>query len=123
MNLIRQAIPEYFIKNGLALCPEGTDEVAWPISMAREILLNVHMAKYAVVGGDIYIKENSKLKFAYETWCCDIEKGEKWEDYITRSNSEAMEFLNSYWIDKDNWFILVVTDKPDAEQLTNSYAR
>lgn len=116
-------MPASVLSMGMPTHPDGSEEIAWPVTLADTILEITHESGLAIVGGDIYTKKETRLKPAYDNWCTDIEYGEKWTSYMQRSYLEASEYLKSYWIEKDSWFVLVVVDKADAMQLVKSYVR
>ncbi len=68
MDLIRKSIPDELLKVAIPPNPEGTEELAWPVSMAKRIIAYVYMGKLAVLGGDIYVKDGSQLNPAYDNW-------------------------------------------------------
>lgn len=123
MDLLRKIVPEHILKQGEHTDPEVSVEIAWPLAIADEVLEIIHQAGLAILGGDIYTRSIKDFKPTYDHWAIDIEEGEKWTNYTLRSYLVAQDYLSSNWLKKDSWFVLVVTEKPDAEQLAKSYVR
>ncbi|MCG8312328.1 MAG: Imm40 family immunity protein [Pseudomonadales bacterium] len=123
MEILRQKLPQAILEKGLATYPEDSSEIAWPIALANEVVGKVNEAGLAILGGDIYERNGQRFKPAYEHWHSEIWPGEKWEDFVLRSYVEAKAYLKSYWLKEEQWFVLVVVEKPDASMLAKSYAR
>ena len=123
MDLLSRVLPQSILDQGLLIFPEEFAETAWPISLSKKVLLHVHQAQLAILGGDIYVKSVDKFAFAYDTWSVDINRGEKWSEYVSRSYVVAKEYLGENGFTDEHWFVLVVKEKPSAEELAISYAR
>ena len=123
MEILRQILPQAILEKGLAIYPGESSEIAWPLNLANEVVGKVYEAGLAILGGDIYERNAQRFKPAYENWHSEISSGEKWEDFVLRSYVEANAYLGSYWLKNEQWFVLVVVEKPDASMLVKSYAR
>ncbi len=99
----------------------GMTDLAWKTKDAFRVLESTAALGVAVVGGDLWADVDPKLRPAYLNWCCDINYGESWPDYVRRSCEYGAEYLASQ--PGETWFTLVVSEKPDAKQLAKSYDR
>jgi hypothetical protein len=98
-------------------------EYAWPTSIVSEVVSNLEGTEVAILGGDVYSKENEAWELAIPNWYTNIEPGESWRSYVSRSHTHTVEFLKEYYAKGNFWFVLVVASKPTAAQLAKSYAR
>jgi hypothetical protein len=123
MEIHRKVIPESVLSKGVQVGPEEPSEIAWPLVLSTKVINAVKESGLAIVGGDLYEKVGERFKPAYENWSIDIERGEKWEEYVKRTHLESLAYLESPWLKEDWWFVLVVIEKPDAGMLVRSYVR
>lgn len=123
MYLLKQLIPESLFSIGKPTHADQTAETAWPVRVADQILRIVSEAGLAILGGDIYKTSENGFIPTYDNWYSDIKPGEDWDRYVQRSFSASNDYLKSSWIKEDYWFVLVVADNPDADQLARSHAR
>ena len=121
MELLQKVFPESILEIGIPTFPGESSEIAWPLTQATIILEQVRLTGLAILGGDIYVKESKDLVPTYDNWSTDIERGEKWEVFVRRSQAEAKAYLEKPWHKDNSWFVLVVADKPDAGQLAISH--
>ncbi len=123
MEILKRYLAGEILEKGLPIHPEDSEEVAWPIANADEVIEKIKLWGLAILGGDIYEKTEQGFEPIYENWCSEIQPGEKWEKFVQRSFVETKQYLKSDWLKDELWFVLVVIEKPDASMLAKSYAR
>ncbi len=122
MNIIERVIPKSIISQGVSTYDGEGAELAWHIKQADKILDIVLQSGVIILGGDLYKKEPHRLVPSYDNWSIDINSGESWDDYALRSNKESSSYLSQSRL-KGLWFVLVLADKPNAQQLLKSHVR
>ena len=96
---------------------------AWPVECAPEVIGALKNKSVAILGGDVLEQDDGEWGFVMPNWSCELEKGERWDDFVLRSQRYAVEFLESNYGRETAVFVLVVQAKPTAAQLAKSHAR
>jgi hypothetical protein len=91
--------------------------------MSGEIVSSIASAGFAVFGGDILEGTKPHLKHTLDNWHCDLERGESWATFVTRSCASAVSYLSKLQHRGQLFFTVVVSEKPSAAQLAASYDR
>ena len=96
----------YIKDHGCALI--GTEECALSRSNALEALDLAQEAEFAVLGGDVYLRQSGKISPAYANWSVDKQDHEKQVDYIARSCKETREYILEYPNPPEGEFLFVL---------------
>ncbi|WP_171160105.1 Imm40 family immunity protein [Usitatibacter palustris] len=108
---------------GVDLSSTGFADAAWPIERGEAVVAALQGSGFAVLGGDLLLGSANALEHTYDSWSCDIAKGEPWSDYVTRSCANAILYLTKMQKQSKLWFTVVVMQKPSAAQLATSHDR
>ena len=68
MEVLKRYLAGEVLEKGLLIHPDNSDEIAWPIVNAKEILEKINLWGLAILGGDIYKKTEQGFKPTYENW-------------------------------------------------------
>jgi hypothetical protein len=90
-------------------------ETAWPVKSAPELIQWLQAHKFAVLGGDYYVKKAKAFEPSYDNWQCELKGGEAWAAYIERSCAQALASLKK--ASPESWIVIVASAKPTTEQL------
>ncbi len=106
----KRLIPEKLLNRGINLIPIGTNELGWKYSDIIEIL---SLADFIVLGGDVLSKNNSVIKFTYDSWYYNYDKNLSDQENIAKSIMKATSYINKYHELNGDSFIysLVIREK------------
>lgn len=74
----------------------GVDEFAWDRDTALELVGRLAAAGTSILGGDVYVEDDERLRPAYASWHCERRPDERLTTFVERSCAEARRFLESY---------------------------
>lgn len=113
-------IPDLFLRfvaeNGRKLSEinPGSTELALTPSEAIIAVGFLSASQVAILGGDVLSDSNGKLSYIYENWYCEQSPEEAPLDFIRRSQTVALKFIEELVKRKDpNLFIVLVISESD----------
>ena len=62
----------------------------------------------AILGGDVYLLKDGKIKSTYDGWSCEPYPQESISSFVSRSSTKAIEFVSSYMKEIDNVLFAIV---------------
>lgn len=81
---------------GRSLKDDGINNWGLTRNQALKAIDQLFNLKIPVLGGDLLKVINGRSNHTYDNWSCDQNDGESDADYLVRSKTEAMQFINIY---------------------------
>ena len=100
-------IQNYIATNGNALESVGVNSYALNKADALNLLNLLDKQRVSVLGGDVYVSDNSQLSLTYDNWHSDKEASESEESFCSRSIVESEKYINNY-LNTNAYFALVL---------------
>ena len=101
---------------GVDLTSTGFADAAWPIERAGSVIEALRGSDAAVLGGDILRGTRDDLEHTFDSWSCEMKRGEPWAEFVSRSYADAIGYLSGMQGDPDAWFTLEISPKPAAKR-------
>jgi len=103
----------------------GVSGLAWFRDDALGLLDSLAGSPVAVLGVDVFRRTNDSYEHTLDVWVTRIRAGEQWLDYAARSRRETINYLGKYPDPGKCGYVyaLVLTDKPDVQELLAVYDR
>ena len=99
---------EFIRSRGVSLAEHGIEEYALP---RRDALAAIDMAGVAglpILGGDVVHLEHGRLRYPGDSWHCDRQAGEPYEDYVQRSLFESKAYVAAYLPTLTHFYFVIV---------------
>lgn len=101
-----------FLSKGISLDNMGVNETCWAYDDILDIINYLYKKEYAVLGGDVLIKNNGSIQYTYDNWYVDKKEDESLAGYLKRCRDESINYINKYVKlnnneDKDIYFVIV----------------
>ena len=109
--------PEGLRDKAVSLEVIGLNEVAWPKTIAIEILERLQGTDAAALGGDVYRLKGSRPTPDYDNWYSERHPDETLESYTRRSREEALKYIRSYPDPEDGSVLYVLVLQGVSERL------
>jgi hypothetical protein len=102
-------LPKKFISKGFSLKDYGLSEMGWEKKDAIEIIEYLFNQNYpaGILGGDVYLIENSEVDALDDNWFSRKKKDENYADYKKRSLLDAKKYIEKYPVGKNEKIIFV----------------
>lgn len=91
-----EELERFLTLNGESLEVVGLKEVALARESALLAISLIQKASVPILGGDVYIRNGSRVVPAYANWHCDLEPNERLEEYLARSYSVAINYVKNF---------------------------
>jgi hypothetical protein len=111
MSIVK--IPIDLMVRSESLFSIGVDEVVWALGDVVRVLEILDRAGVAVLGGDVYRRENFGFEPTYENWHAEKDRSESAEEFAKRSRIVAREFINGL-SGRECWVSLVCSEPLEA---------
>ena len=98
-----------FESRGISLQDIGVNNFALDKTSTLEYFQKLFKEHVAILGGDVYLLKDGKLKLTYDNWYCNRGESESMESYVARSIDEAKTYIENY-SDDTALFCLVLND-------------
>ncbi len=109
-------MPDELLSRMVSLEAIGVSDPAWRLPDAILLLGALRGSAVAVLGGDVYMQGNVRIEHAYANWYSERLSSETLDQFATRSQRKALEYLTEYAANNGEAFIvgLVMNDEPTA---------
>ena len=86
-------IPPAIVSRAVPLASEGVEDVAWCREDALEVIRLARDAQFAILGGDVWMRQGKRWVPTYDTWACDRDQEESLEAFSARSCDKASAYV------------------------------
>jgi hypothetical protein len=87
---------ELIISCGIPLHGAGVSNWALSKEQALDALNKFEAQRISVLGGDVYKLINGEPESNYDSWYCERESNEPFEDFVSRSIKKARTYIINY---------------------------
>lgn len=81
------------LSTGVSLEHIGVRNWALDARAAVSALNSLHARDTAILGGDVFSVNGSRIESTYESWYCDQREGESHRQFVDRSFARALEYV------------------------------
>ena len=89
-------LPEDLKRSAYSLEAFGANEFAWNYEEVKKVILYISNYRYAILGGDVWKKENTDFELTYDNWYINYDNSVSWEEYIEKSKTKALNYIDFY---------------------------
>ena len=99
-------LDESMLARGISM--EHSSNVAWRPDDAIEVISSIKDSSWAILGGDVLVHDGEGYRSTYDNWYTEPEQGEKHAEYLTRSYSASVRYIQDYMKNNSGDFVFVL---------------
>lgn len=98
-----------FLSKGISLVNMGINEICWAYDDILDIINYLYKKEYAILGGDVLVKNNGSIQYTYDNWYVEKKEYESLSKYLKRCRDESINYINKYvqLNNEDLYFVIV----------------
>lgn len=98
---------------------EGLSEIGWELGDALSVVSALERRGGALLGGDVYRREEGRPVPTYDSWHCERRPDESAKEFVVRSAQVARNYLHSYPSSDGQTIFVLVLDTSIAKDIAD----
>jgi len=94
--MVPDYIKEKILENSTRLDRYGMRDLVWNKENAEKVICSIMPDDIGILGGDVYIIENDRLRPLYDNWYCEPNEGEAKKDFFLRTKQKSLSYIMNY---------------------------